>query len=146
MKIKKRVSEETGITYFGVGDSWHSPTSERLKYLIDTGAKYSINTDYQIHQISTRYLLIVKATLKSGDEVYTGHAQQSLMDKNWGVYAVQTAETKAIGRALGNAGIGVEFGFATYDEMEDTPLHGSSEKERENNIINELKKRQDESK
>lgn len=144
------VSPETGIKYYKIGDSWFSPTHERLLYLKNLGAAYSIITDVNIQLVGTRNIAICRAVMKSGEETFSGHAQQSFHDQEWGQYAIQVAETKAVGRALGNAGIGIEYGFATLDEVADDPKKAINVSERAEDIVNTLnntlKKKENESK
>jgi len=102
------------------------PVSERLKYLA-ANCKYSINTDYQF--FPEQKMWVVKATLTIYKEqseyvdnvhVYTGLAQEiesgNYKDVNH-TSALENAETSAVGRACAMAGIGIDGGIASADEV-----------------------------
>lgn len=59
----------------------------------------------------------VKATVILGDHTYTGHSQASWTEGMMKSVALEVAETSAVGRALGFAGIGIDTGIASADEM-----------------------------
>jgi hypothetical protein len=113
-EIKK---DENGILYYRDGGEWFSPTYERIKYLVRACPGYSITTKTELFHVMGKDFVKAGAKLTIKDQVFTGTAQQHFHDKNWGIHATQVAETKAVGRALGMAGIGIEFGFASFDEM-----------------------------
>lgn len=102
------------------------PVSERLKYLA-ANCNYSINTDYEF--FPEQKMWVVKATLtiyKDVSEyvdnihVYTGLAQEvesgNYKDVNH-TSALENAETSAVGRACAMAGIGIDGGIASADEV-----------------------------
>jgi len=100
--------------------------SERLKHLAEH-YKYSINTDYQY--FPERKMWVVKATLTIYKEqseyvdnvhVYTGLAQE-IESNNYKevnhTSALENAETSAVGRACAMAGIGIDGGIASAEEV-----------------------------
>jgi hypothetical protein len=95
--------------------------SERLKYLA-ANCIYSINTDYQY--FPEQKMWVVKATLSitNGNQVltFTGLAQEvesgNYKDVNH-TSALENAETSAVGRACAMAGIGIDGGIASADEV-----------------------------
>jgi predicted RNase H-related nuclease YkuK (DUF458 family) len=95
--------------------------SERLKHLAEN-YQYSIKTDYQYFQ--ERKMWVVKATLmiiKSGAKfIYTGLAQE-IESNNYKevnhTSALENAETSAVGRACAMAGIGIDGGIASAEEV-----------------------------
>lgn len=97
------------------------PVSERLKYLA-ANYTYSINTDYQY--FPEQKMWVVKATLgiANGKELqtFTGLAQEvesgNYKDVNY-TSALENAETSAVGRACAMAGIGIDGGIASADEV-----------------------------
>ena len=97
------------------------PVSERLKYLA-ANYTYSINTDYQY--FPEQKMWVVKATLgiANGKELqtFTGLAQEvesgNYKDVNH-TSALENAETSAVGRACAMAGIGIDGGIASADEV-----------------------------
>lgn len=97
------------------------PVSERLKYLA-SNYDYAINTEYQY--FPERKMWVVKATLsmKKGDAewMYTGHAQEIESDNYRDVNftsALENAETSAVGRCIAFAGIAIDGGIASADEV-----------------------------
>jgi len=73
----------------------------------------------------------VKATVFIQDKTghfnqFTGHSQAEWGKGMMGAVALEVAETSAVGRALGFAGIGIDTGIASADEMrkvgEDVPF------------------------
>ena len=97
------------------------PVNERLKYLA-ANFIYSINTDYQYFQ--EQKMWVVKATLciTNGNQLttFTGLAQEiessNYKDVNH-TSALENAETSAVGRACAMAGIGIDTGIASADEV-----------------------------
>lgn len=97
------------------------PVSERIKFLADN-FDYSINSDYQYYP--EQKMWVVKATLnlfKNGVECsYTGLAQEvessNYKDVNH-TSALENCETSAIGRCCAMAGIGIDTGIASADEV-----------------------------
>lgn len=97
------------------------PVSERIKFIADN-FQYSIETDYQY--FAERKMWVVQATLKikKGDEwySYSGLAQEiessNYKDVNF-TSALENAETSAIGRCCAFAGIGIDGGIASADEV-----------------------------
>lgn len=97
------------------------PVSERIKFIADN-FNYSIETDYQY--FAERKMWVVQATLqiKKGDDwySYSGLAQEiesgNYKDVNF-TSALENAETSAIGRCCAFAGIGIDGGIASADEV-----------------------------
>jgi len=96
------------------------PVSERLKYLA-ANYHYQISTDYQY--FPEQKMWVVKATLQIGKgdvQTFTGLAQEiesaNYKDVNH-TSALENAETSAVGRACAMAGIGIDGGIASADEV-----------------------------
>jgi hypothetical protein len=95
--------------------------SERLKHLAEN-YHYAINTDYKYFE--ERKMWVVKASLlihKNGNVFeYTGLAQE-IESNNYKevnhTSALENAETSAVGRACAMAGIGIDGGIASADEV-----------------------------
>jgi hypothetical protein len=95
--------------------------NERLKYLAEN-FHYSIKTDYQYFE--ERKMWVVKATLSiyknGGFFDYTGLAQE-IESNNYKevnhTSALENAETSAVGRACAMAGIGIDGGIASAEEV-----------------------------
>lgn len=95
--------------------------NERLKH-IAANHQYSIYTDYTYYP--ERKMWVVKATLviSKGNTMstYTGLAQEVESDNYRDVNftsALENAETSAVGRACAMAGIGIDTGIASADEV-----------------------------
>jgi hypothetical protein len=97
------------------------PVNERLKFLADNFS-YSIESNYEY--FAERKMWVVKSTLrlKKEDEwfTYSGMAQEvesgNYKEVNF-TSALENAETSAIGRACAMAGIGIDAGIASADEV-----------------------------
>jgi len=97
------------------------PVSERLKFLSDN-FNYSIQSSYEY--FPERKMWVVKAILRieKGEEsfTYTGLAQEiesaNYKEVNF-TSALENAETSAVGRACAMAGIGIDGGIASADEV-----------------------------
>jgi hypothetical protein len=97
------------------------PVNERLKF-INENFNYSIETTYQY--FPERKMWVVKAILtlvkKDIEYCYTGLAQEieseNYKDVNH-TSALENAETSAVGRACAMAGIGIDAGIASADEV-----------------------------
>ena len=98
------------------------PVSERIKHL-SAEFDYSIITDFTYFE--ERKMWVVKATLTihatARDYVYTGLAQEiesgNYKEVNF-ASALENAETSAVGRACAMAGIGIDGGIASADEVQ----------------------------
>ena len=95
--------------------------SERLKHLAEN-YHYSIKTDYQY--FPERKMWVVKATLmiikSDAKYIYTGLAQEVESNNYKEVNhtsALENAETSAVGRACAMAGIGIDGGIASAEEV-----------------------------
>jgi hypothetical protein len=99
----------------------HIPVNERLKFLADNFS-YSIESNYEY--FAERKMWVVKSTLrlKKDDEwfTYSGMAQEvesgNYKEVNF-TSALENAETSAVGRACAMAGIGIDAGIASADEV-----------------------------
>ena len=91
------------------------PVSERLKELHNS-VKEDISIETEIIS-DTESKVTVKAIVTIGEKVFTGHSQASWLEGMMKDVALEVAETSALGRALGFAGIGIEEGIASADEM-----------------------------
>lgn len=97
------------------------PVSERIKFIADN-FNYSIETDFQY--FAERKMWVVQAILKikKGDDwySYSGLAQEiesgNYKEVNF-TSALENAETSAVGRACAMAGIGIDGGIASADEV-----------------------------
>ena len=95
--------------------------SERLKHLAEN-YHYAINTDYKYFE--ERKMWVVKASLlihkNGGVFEYTGLAQE-IESNNYKevnhTSALENAETSAVGRACAMAGIGIDGGIASAEEV-----------------------------
>lgn len=95
--------------------------NERLKH-IASNFQYSIQTDFTYYP--ERKMWVVKATLsllRDGlESTYTGLAQEieseNYKEVNFSS-ALENAETSAVGRACAMAGIGIDGGIASADEV-----------------------------
>ena len=94
------------------------PVVERVKELHASTKNASITTEI-VRQDDTR--ISVKAIItihrEEGDLTFTGHSQAVYGQGMMGDVALEIAETSAVGRALGFAGIGLVDGIASADEM-----------------------------
>ncbi|HEX8424928.1 hypothetical protein [Hymenobacter sp.] len=105
------------------GGKQYVEVKDRLLYLAHHfDGEYSIETDYRY--FASRKMWVVKATVTlTQSEVtntYTGLAQELESEKYGTVNntsALENAETSAVGRALAMAGIGIESGIASADEV-----------------------------
>lgn len=90
------------------------PVVERVKegHIQDTDI--SITTEI-IETVDDR--VSVKATITFKGKTFTGHSQAVYGEGMMGNVALEVAETSAVGRALGFAGIGIDTGIASADEM-----------------------------
>jgi hypothetical protein len=93
------------------------PVNERILYL-KNNFEYSIATEYWYYP--ERLMWVVKATLTIDTLSYTGLAQE-IESSNYKevnhTSALENAETSAVGRACAMAGIGIETGIASADEV-----------------------------
>lgn len=96
------------------------PVSERLKYLA-SNFQYSLDTNYDY--FPERKMWVVKAILTIYDgqvKTYSGLAQE-IESSNYKevnhTSALENAETSAVGRACAMAGIGIDTGIASADEV-----------------------------
>lgn len=90
--------------------------SDRVLYFNETYPEGSITTE--LLSAPDAKTVVVKATVTIGSRTFTGHSQavvgEGYINK---VAALENAETSAVGRALGFAGIGVIDSIASVDEM-----------------------------
>lgn len=95
------------------------PVVERVKEFHRLYPKGSIRTEFpplEAGEMQDR--VIMRATVDLGDgRHFTGHSQAEWGKGMMGNVALEVAETSAVGRALGFAGIGIDAGIASADEM-----------------------------
>jgi len=97
--------------------------AERVKYLrFDFDGNYSVETDYQYFEKQRLWVVKAKLTLiQDGNAyIYTATASEVESDDYKKVNftsALENAETSAVGRACAMAGIGIEEGIASANEI-----------------------------
>jgi len=92
----------------------YKTVAERLDELYKSGKEYSLNTEIISWENG---IVIMKATLKIGENTFTGHAYEvegSSQINN--TSALENCETSCIGRSLASAGMGGSE-FASADEL-----------------------------
>lgn len=109
--------------------SKYNTVAERLKVLCQSGLTYQKKSDYEATRNNEGEVdgFIIKVTLKIYNPElkewleFEGLAQETIEKKNYKLVnyasALENAETSALGRALGSAGIGLTGEFASLDEM-----------------------------
>lgn len=95
-------------------------TVERVKYLANEFS-YSIETNAEFIESLNGWKVKATLTIKDPNQdvnVYSGHGFEVIgsTDIN-STNALENAETSAVGRACGNAGIGLTDNFASADEV-----------------------------
>jgi len=101
--------------------------NERVKFIRDEDNEYYIDTSVQ-HISDDQSLVIMKATLsdKEGNILSSGHAQEDKEDASSMVNStshIENCETSAIGRCLGNYGIGIDGSIASAEEVSDAIIN-----------------------
>lgn len=91
------------------------PVVERVKEGHAQDKDISITTEVIGYGDTNR--VSVKATVTFKGKIFTGHSQAVYGEGMMGNVALEVAETSAVGRALGFAGIGIDTGIASADEM-----------------------------
>jgi len=94
------------------------PVVERVKEFHNLYKSGSIETE--VVEFGTRVSVKATVTLETEDgshRTFTGHSQAEYGKGIMGEVALEVAETSAVGRALGFAGIGIDTGIASADEM-----------------------------
>ncbi len=92
--------------------------AERINMLHDDHERVDILTEILSNDET---IVLVKATIKIDDRIYTGHAHEIVGSNEVNqTSAIENAETSAVGRALAFAGIGVNSSVASADEMSKT--------------------------
>ena len=102
-----------------INGSKYSKIAERIKFLADEH-QYSITTDVEFLPELNSWKAKAVLTIQENDDVftYTGHAIEEIGSNDINsTSALENAETSAVGRACGNAGIGLTDNFASADEM-----------------------------
>lgn len=90
--------------------------SDRVTYFNQEYPEGSITTD--LISEPTSDMVIMKATIKTGSQTFTGHSQAIIGDGPVNkTAALENAETSAVGRALAMMGIGVVESIASADEI-----------------------------
>jgi len=114
----KKANAELAKKAISIHGKNYSEVKSRILFLAEEVKDYSIETDYTYFE--DRQMWVVKATLRIGDNRYTGLAQEVESDKSSMVNAtsaLENAETSAVGRACAMAGIGVLDSIASVDEV-----------------------------
>ena len=102
--------------------------SERLKYFREHFKEGRIETEYQIHDDR----VIFHAKIYNADMLMaTGTGMKNIAKE----FELEKTETRAIGRALAIAGIGLDAGIASYDEVAD--FHRQNKEEPKGRTIEE---------
>lgn len=109
-----------------IGNSDYVTVAERIKEAHIQDKEVSIVTEIVGDEPGRIYL---KATVVFKGKTFTGHSQHQWSNVGMGKVALEVAETSAIGRALGFAGIGIIDGIASADEMRKVGKKGSPAKE-----------------
>ena len=95
-------------------------TVERVKYLAEEFS-YSIETEAEYIESLNGWKVKATLTIKDPNEdinIYSGHGFEVIGSTEINsTNALENAETSAVGRACGNAGIGLTDNFASADEM-----------------------------
>ena len=95
-------------------------TVERVKYLAEEFS-YSIETEAEFIESLNGWKVKATLTIKDPNEdinIYSGHGFEVIGSTEINsTNALENAETSAVGRACGNAGIGLTDSFASADEM-----------------------------
>ena len=95
-------------------------TVERVKYLAEEFS-YSIETNAEFIESLNGWKVKATLTIKDPNEdinIYSGHGFEVIGSTEINsTNALENAETSAVGRACGNAGIGLTDSFASADEM-----------------------------
>lgn len=90
------------------------PVVERVKEAHIQDKDVSITSE-KVGETDTH--ISMKATVVYKGKTFTGHSSASKKEGMMKDVALEVAETSAVGRALGFAGIGIETGIASADEM-----------------------------
>lgn len=101
-----------------IKNKMYIPVSERIRFLKETAKDYSLTSTYSY--FPDRKMWVVQASLSIGANLYTGLAQEIEVDDVKNVNhtsALENAETSAWGRACAAAGIGIDEGVASSDEV-----------------------------
>ena len=90
----------------------YAPVVERLKHFRETHKDGKIKTSVIID--NSRALFTAEVFI-GGKLVATGHAMKNITQE----FMLEKAETRAIGRALAIAGIGLDAGISSFEEAAD---------------------------
>lgn len=86
--------------------------AERIKYFRESVKDGRIETEVNFNPEHTRAIFVAKIYV--GDKlISTAHSLKNIAKE----FELEKAETRAIGRALGIYGIGIDCGVSTYDEV-----------------------------
>ena len=104
----------TNMKTINIKGKEYIPVVERVKEAHAQDKEASITTEIvQCGELR----VAVKATVTLHGKTFTGHSQAEWGKGMMGNVALEVAETSAVGRALGFAGIGIDTGIASADEM-----------------------------
>lgn len=99
---------------------------DRVAYFVETFPEDGSITTELLSKPEDK-LVVMKATVTIGERVFTGHSQAMTGDKGVNLTAaMENAETSAVGRALGFAGIGIIESVASADEVDKSIKSGNS--------------------
>ena len=120
--IKKIEKINKAITYTNIKGKNYAQVHERVTGFRREFPEWVIDTNI-IAELSDPHQITMKTQIldDKGKLVATGHAMEVKSDNNKQVNFtshVENCETSAIGRALGNLGIGIENAFASADEVQ----------------------------
>lgn len=123
MPKPKSKTGSDGVIYYLQPDSglYVSTANQRILALKKLGVPYSIHVEviYLSEIKSFQAHAVLRIATETGlPQVFEGNAVKSVEDIVWGAVACQTAETAAVARAIGKYGIGIEYNFASYDEIQ----------------------------
>ena len=119
----------------------YNSVAERIGVLGSKDLEYSVKSEYDVKEIKDKTMFIVQVTVIFHGEIdtsYQGSAQETIDESNYKnvnfASALENAETSALGRALGMAGIGLTSDFASADEIQKN-IAGSVEKLNKNDEL-----------
>ena len=98
--------------------------AERIKWFRENVKDGRIETSYEIVGADDKHRVLFTAKIFNGDLlVSTAHSLKNITKE----FEFEKGETRAIGRALGIYGIGIDCGVSTYDEVREAIGNGGDE-------------------
>jgi len=115
---------------------------ERIKYFRENYPDGKILTEIVSHENG---VVIMKTSIAIGNEIVaTGHAYEIEGNGFINKFSyIENCETSCVARALGNFGIGIDDGFASYEEVANAKLQQENELMSYDDYIELFKKDQD---